>query len=89
MLTPPLTNSDHARGHLDRRQGRQPEHIHRQPRRHEAFGSVALLDHRGEQPDDDAAVQRFRVPRPARGIGGNEGVAVFGEEGLICHGLQP
>ena len=91
MLTPPLKKSafdhldaqaiaDEPRFDLDRRQVRQPEHVHRQPRRHEIVGAVALLDHEGQQPDDDAAVQRVRVPRPARGVGGNEGVAVSGEE---------
>jgi hypothetical protein len=49
---------------------------------------VALLDHESEQPDDDTAVQRFRIPRPARGVGGDVGIMVFGAERLICHGLM-
>ena len=55
---------------------RQPKHVDRQPRRHEFVGAVALLDHMGEQADDDAAVQRVRVPRAVRDGRGHEGVAV-------------
>ena len=44
---------------------------------------------KARQADDDAAVQRVRVPRAARGVGRNEGVAVFGEERLVCHGAGP
>ena len=80
MLTPPEKNSASttlmrrpsridSRFDLDRREIRQPEHVHRQPRRHEIVGAVTLLDHEGQQADDDAAVQRFRVPRAVRGRG--------------------
>ena len=75
MLTPPEKNSasttlmrrpsrTSSRGDLDRRHVRQPEHVDRQPRRHEVVGAVALLDRESQQADDDAAVQRVGVPRP-------------------------
>jgi len=55
----------------------------------DATGAVALLDHMGEQADNDAAVQRVGVPRAVGDGCGHEGVAVaiVGEEGLVfCHG---
>ena len=87
MLTPPLKNSASTTRmrrpsridrdlDLDRREARQAEHVDRQPRRHEIVGAVALLDHESQQPDDDAAVQRFRIPRAVRGRRRDEGVAV-------------
>ena len=89
MATPPEKNSASTtlmrrpsrielRLDLDRREIRQPEHVDRQPRRHEIVGAVALLDHERQQPDDDAAVQRFRVPRAVRGLCRDEGVLVSG-----------
>jgi hypothetical protein len=35
-------------GDLDRRQRRQAEHVHRQPRRHEIVGAVALFDRKSQ-----------------------------------------
>ena len=57
---------------------RQAEHVDGQPRRHEIVGAVALLDHKGQQADDDAAVHRVRVPRSVRDRIGDEGVAASG-----------
>jgi hypothetical protein len=77
MPTPPEKNS--------------AKHVHRQPRRHEIVGAVALFDDESDQPDDDAPVQRFRVPWAIRGRRWNIGVVdgIVGEEGLICHGAEP
>ena len=67
---------------------RQPEHVDRQPRRHEIGRAVALLDDMGEQADDDAAVHRIRVPRAVADGIGDEGVAALGEEGFFFHGRR-
>ncbi len=67
---------------------RQAEHVDRQPGRQEILIAVPLLDHEGEQPNDDAAVQRRRIPRPVGGPGGHEGILVAREKGLICHGFR-
>jgi hypothetical protein len=67
----------------------QAKHIHGQPRRHEIAGAMTLFDHRGEKTDDDAPVQRFRIPRAVRSLCRDESVAVAGEERLIYHGLRP
>jgi len=40
--------ADQPRLDLDRRQCRQPEHVHRQPRRHEIVGAVALFDRKSQ-----------------------------------------
>ncbi len=74
MLTPPLMKS--ASTTLMRRPSRmmrdlistgarvgQPEHVHRQPRRHEISGAMACLDGEGQQSDHNPAMQRVRVPR--------------------------
>jgi hypothetical protein len=74
---------------FDRRHIRQAKHIDGQPRRHEFIAAVALLDHKGQEADDDTAVQRIGVPRPVRNLGGNERVVFSGEERLICHGAEP
>ena len=59
---------------LDRRRGvRQAEHVDGEPRRHEIVGAVALLDHMGEQADNDTAVQGIGVPRAVRNGRGHEG----------------
>ena len=101
MATPPETNSASTtrilrpsrisfRPDLDRRHDvRQAKHVDRQARRHEVVAAVTLLDDEAEQADDDAAMQRFRVPWPVRDRRWNEAVTVWGEEGLIlrciCH----
>ena len=98
MLVPPEKNSasihldaqavaDEPCRDLDRhRYFRQSKHVDRQTRRDEIVRAVARFDLEGEQADDDAAVQRIRIPGSVRDRVGNEGVAVFGEEGLIFHG---
>ena len=83
------TVADDPRPDFDRGEAGQAKHVHRQPRRHEIIGAMAFFDLEGEQADDNAAVQRFRVPRAVRGLGRDESVAVSGEEGLIGHGAGP
>ena len=55
---------------------RQPEHVDRQPRRHEIVGAVALLDRRASRPMMTRPCSEFGSHGPLRGRRGNEGVAV-------------
>jgi hypothetical protein len=54
-----------------------------------AIRAVALFDHKSQQADDDAAVQRIGIPRSVRHLRGHEGVAVPGKEGMGFHGARP
>ncbi|MDF0517369.1 hypothetical protein P0R31_09005 [Bradyrhizobium yuanmingense] len=49
---------------------------------------MALLDDETEQADDDAPVQRFRIPWTARDFRRMEFIAVAGEERHVCHARE-
>jgi hypothetical protein len=61
----------------------QAKHVDGQPCRHELRAAVTLVYHMGKKSDDDAAVHRFRIPRPVANGRRDEVVAVSGEERLI------
>src|SRR3954447_3109515 len=56
--------ADQSRLDFDRRRCRQPKHVHREPRWHEIIAAMALLDRESQKANDDAAVQRIRIPWP-------------------------
>ena len=99
MLVPPRKELgfDHLDAHavadqfcrdLDRRQDvRQPEHVDRQPRRHEIVGAVTLPRSTwASRPITTRPCIEFGSHGPFETGIGDEGVAASGEEGLICHG---